>query len=46
MRTPVLEFIFNKVAGLQLYYKENPTEVFCFEVCEFLRALILKNTCQ
>ena len=35
----VLEIIFNKIAGFQLYYKENETQVFCGEICK-----IFKNT--
>ena len=41
-QTPVLESLFNKVAGhngLQLYEKETPTQVLCCEYCE-----IFKNT--
>ena len=35
----MLESLFNEVAGLQLYQKETPTEVFSCEFCE-----IFKNT--
>ena len=42
--TPVLESLFNKVAGIRacsLIKKETPTQVFSCEYCE-----ILKNICK
>ena len=41
-----LELVFDKVAGLQVYYKETPTQVFSVNIAEFLRTLILKNICE
>ena len=38
-KTPVLESLFNKLAGLQLYQKETPTQVFS---CKYYE--IFKNT--
>ena len=38
-KTSVLESLFNKVVGLQLYYKNAPTQVFSCEICK-----IFKNT--
>ena len=35
----MFEAVFNKVAGLQLFLKETPKEMFSYEICE-----ILKNT--
>ena len=47
--TPVLESLFNKVAGLQAcnYIKKRP-QLRCFPVniAKFLRTPILKNTCE
>ena len=37
MKTLVSESLFNKVAGLQLYYKEAPAQVFSYEYCEIFR---------
>ena len=37
--TPESEFLFNKIAGLQLYQKEPPAKVFSGEYCG-----IFKNT--
>ena len=36
-KTPVLESLFNKLAGLQLYQKETPTQVFSCKFTKFLR---------
>ena len=32
-KTPELEFLFNKVAGLQHYQKETPAQVFSCKYC-------------
>ena len=37
MKTLASESLFNKVAGLQLYYKEAPAQVFSYEYCEIFR---------
>ena len=37
-KTPVLETLFNKVAGLKLYWKEIPAQVFSCEYCEILKS--------
>ena len=46
-KTPVLKSLFNKLAGLQLYQKETPTQVFSFKYYKFLRtpslAMLLSN---
>ena len=39
----MLESVFDKVAGLQVYYKETPTQVFSVNIAKFLRSFILKN---
>ena len=47
--TPVLESLFNKVAGLKtcnLIKKETPTQAFSFEHGRFLSTKILKNICK
>ena len=36
-KTPVLESLFNKVGGLQLYEKETPTQVFSWEYCKIFK---------
>ena len=40
----MLESLFNKVAGLHLYYKETPTQVFSCEYCEMFKSSFLYNT--
>ena len=43
-KTPVLDSLFNKVAGSKVYLKEAPTQVFPVNIAKFLRTPILKHT--
>ena len=36
-KTPALESLFNKVAGLQLYKKATPTHLFFYGYCEIFK---------
>ena len=39
----VLESAFHKVAGLQLYKKEIPTQEFSYEYCKILKKVLYKT---
>ena len=43
MKTPVLGPLFNIVAGLQLYQKEIPTQVFLWEICEVFKCTVFNR---
>ena len=40
----MLEYLFNKVAGLQLYQKETPTQVFSCKYCKIAKNSFLYRT--
>ena len=40
----MLEYLFNKPLGLQLYERETPTKVFSCEICEIFKNTFLKRT--
>ena len=39
----VLESVFDKVAGLQLYKKEIPTQEFSYEYCKIFKKVLYKT---
>ena len=39
----VLESVFHKVAGLQLYKKEIPTQEFSYEYCKIFKKVLYKT---
>ena len=39
----VLESVFDKIAGLQLYKKEIPTQEFSFEYCKIFKKVLYKT---
>ena len=39
----VLESVFDKVAGLQLYKKEIPTQEFSYEFCKIFKKVLYKT---
>ena len=45
-KIPVLESLFNKAGGQQLYLKETPTQCFPVKFAIFLRTPILKDICE
>ena len=45
-KRPVLESLFNKVAGLQAYTLETPTQVFSCETCNYFKNTYFKEHLQ
>ena len=43
-KQPCRYIFFNKVAGLQLYYKGTPAQVFFFNFVTFLKTIFLQKT--